>query len=188
MLLDGLARSELLTVGHGSLTQAELASLLRLAGVEWLVDVRRAPGSRRHPHFARAEMERWLPDGGVGYRWEPRLGGWRKPEALSPNTALRNDSFRGYADYMSEPAFWDALDPVLQEATDRRTAVMCSEAVYWRCHRRLIADAAVIGRAATVSHLDHSGGTSAHRLTEGVRSAAGLPVYDVGEPIRLPDV
>jgi uncharacterized protein (DUF488 family) len=179
---------EFMTVGHGNLSQVELASLLEGAGVEWLVDVRTAPGSRRNPQFARAVLEEWLPASAVGYRWEPRLGGWRKADALSPHTALRNESFRGYADYMGQPPFWEALDQVLEEAGTKRTAVMCSESVYWRCHRRLIADAAVIGRGAVVRHLDHAGGFSPHRLTEGVRSDAGRPVYDVGGPNRLPDL
>ncbi len=179
---------ELLTVGHGRLSQVQLAALLHRATVERLIDVRTAPGSRRHPHFARAALEEWLPAAGLEYRWEPRLGGWRQADPTSPNTALRNDSFRGYADYMAQPVFWDALDQVLSETATKRTVVMCSEAVYWRCHRRLIADAAVIGRGAVVWHLDHAGGRSSHRLTDGVRSDAGRPVYDVGGPRRLPDL
>lgn len=89
---------ELVTVGHGTLSSVQLAELLRDAGVRCLVDVRTAPGSRRHPHFSRAAMGQWLVDTGVAYEWEPRLGGWRKPEAGSPNTVLRDSSFRGYAD------------------------------------------------------------------------------------------
>jgi uncharacterized protein (DUF488 family) len=179
------ADTELLTLGHGKLGQVELADLLRSAGLEVLVDVRTAPGSRRHPHVARPEMERWLPDAGIAYLWEPRLGGWRKPDLASPNTALRNESFRGYADYMRSPQFWDALDSVLDIARRKRTAVMCSEAVYWRCHRRLIADAASIGRDAEVHHIGHDGGVSPHRLTDGVRPADGALVYDLGtsEPL-----
>jgi uncharacterized protein (DUF488 family) len=159
--------------------------LLRSAGLEVVVDVRTAPGSRRHPHVARPEMERWLPEAGIAYLWEPRLGGWRKPDPASPNTALRNDSFRGYADYMRSEQFWAALDSVLDGAAQKRTAVMCSEAVYWRCHRRLLADAASIGRGAEVNHLGHDGGISPHRLTDGVRPADGRLVYDLGtsEPL-----
>lgn len=175
----------LLTVGHGTLGQAELSNLLREAAIEVVVDVRTAPGSKRHPHVARAEMEKWLPEAGIAYEWEPDLGGWRKPHASSPNTALRNDSFRGYADYMGGAHFWPALDAVLATAAKNRAAVMCSESVYWRCHRRLIADAAVIGRGATVLHLGHDGRLSPHQLTEGVRSAGGRPVYDLGTTGRL---
>jgi uncharacterized protein (DUF488 family) len=178
---------ELLTVGHGTLGQAELTSLLRASAVELLVDVRTAPGSRRHPHVARAALEQWLPESGLAYEWEPRLGGWRKADPASPNTALRNESFRGYADYMRSEAFWDALDQVLARSASRRTAVMCSESVYWRCHRRLIADAAVIGRGAKVLHLGHDGRLSSHEVTEGAREENGQPVYDIGAPGRLPD-
>jgi uncharacterized protein (DUF488 family) len=174
------AATELLTVGHGTLGQDELTGLLRSAAIEVLVDVRTAPGSRRHPHVGRAQMEQWVPDSGIAYQWEPRLGGWRKTAPGSPNTALRNDSFRGYADYMQSEPFWDALDQVLELAANNRMAVMCSESVYWRCHRRLLADAAAIGRGASVLHLGHDGLLVPHQLTEGVRSLGGRPVYDVG--------
>lgn len=168
----------MLTVGHGTLDQAHLTRLLRHAGVEVLVDVRSAPGSRRHPHVARAALEQWVPAAGIEYRWERRLGGFRKPRPDSPNTALRHPAFRGYADHMRDPAFWDALDAVL--AIPGSTAVMCSEAVYWRCHRRLLADAAVLARGADVRHLGHGGTTTPHRLTEGVRLGDdGIPVYDL---------
>lgn len=173
-------------MGHGTLAQDAFVSLLHAAEVGSLVDVRTAPGSRRHPHFTREAMEQWLPEAGVAYRWEPRLGGWRKPDANSPNTALRNDSFRGYADYLATAPFWEALDTVLEEASLRRTVVCCSESLWWRCHRRLIADAAVIGRQASVLHLGHDGSLTPHRLTEGVRSAGGLPIYDLGVDQRLP--
>ena len=176
---------DLLTVGHGTLDQAHLGGLLRQAGVERLVDVRTAPGSRRQPHVARTSLERWLPDTGIAYSWEPRLGGWRQPDPRSINTALRNASFRGYADYMRTPPFWDALDDVLATAAHAQTAIMCAEAVYWRCHRRLIADAAQLCRQAGILHLSHDGRQIPHRLTEGVRADAGLLVYDVGAQPRL---
>jgi uncharacterized protein (DUF488 family) len=177
--------TELLTVGHGKLGQPELTDLLRSAGLEVVVDVRTAPGSRRHPHVARPEMERWLPAAGMAYLWEPRLGGWRKPGPASPNTALRNESFRGYADYMRSAPFWDALGPVLDIAAQKRTAVLCSEAVYWRCHRRLIGDAAFLARGARVHHLGHDGAATPHRPTDGVRLVDGRLVYDLGssEPL-----
>ena len=130
-------------------------------------------------------MARWLPGAGIGYCWEPRLGGWRKPDPASPNTALRDNSFRGYADYMRSSNFWDALDEVLRGSRENRTTVMCSESLYWRCHRRLVADAVVIGRGATVLHLGHDGRLTPHRLTEGVRADDGRPVYDIGAPGHL---
>jgi uncharacterized protein (DUF488 family) len=178
---------ELLTVGHGTLAEEQLGALVTGAGVEQLVDVRTAPGSRRHPHVSRAALENWLPPLGIRYSWQPRLGGWRKPAADSLNTALRNDSFRGYADYMRTPPFWVALDEVLMGAEACRTVLMCSEAVYWRCHRRLIADGAELGRDVTVRHLGHDGSLVRHRLTDGVRQEHDLLVYDSGAPAMWSD-
>jgi uncharacterized protein (DUF488 family) len=171
---------ELLTVGHGTLPELRFGDLLSDAGVELLVDVRRAPGSRRHPHFSRAQMEIWVPRRAIQYRWEPTLGGWRRPRPDSPNSALRNASFRGYADYMATAPFWSALDGALADSERVRTAVMCSEAVYWRCHRRLIADATELTRGVAVRHLTHDGRLIPHVLTDGVRSENGHLIYDGG--------
>lgn len=170
----------LTTVGHGTLGEEDFAALLRGAGIERLVDVRTAPGSRRNPQFARAQMERWLPAGGIAYRWEPGLGGRRRAQPGSPNVALRDEGFRGYADYMRTPPFGDALDAVLRDAGTAPTAVMCAESVWWRCHRRLLADAAVLLRDVDVVHLLHDGRLHPHRPTEGVRREGDLLVYDAG--------
>ena len=176
---DGQAgRVTLLTVGHGTLAADELISLLVGAGVRRLVDVRTAPGSRRHPHFGRAEMARWLPEAGITYRWERDLGGWRKAAPDSPNVVLRHAGFRGYADYMATPAFGAALDRLLVEAEAETTAAMCSESLWWRCHRRLLADAAVLVRGFDVTHLLHNGRLEDHRVTEGARVRDGTVVYD----------
>jgi uncharacterized protein (DUF488 family) len=172
----------LLTVGHGTLGAQELADLLRQAGVASLVDIRTAPGSRRSPHLHRLELARWLPAEGVEYRWEKALGGFRTPEPDSPNLLLRNSSFRGYADYMERSDFWDALDAVLLDAERQRLTVMCSESVWWRCHRRLVADAAVLARDFAVEHLMHDGRLVPHRLTDGVRLTDERRLrYDGGE-------
>lgn len=175
----------LLTVGHGTLGSGQLAGLLRGAGVELLVDVRSHPGSRRHPHVGRSAMEAWLPAEGVGYRWEPRLGGRRRPRAGSEHVALRNEQFRAYADHMETPEFAEALERLLLEAGERTTAVMCAESVWWRCHRRLLADAAVLVHGAEVRHLMHDARLHDHRITEGARAADGRVVYDLGETDRL---
>jgi uncharacterized protein (DUF488 family) len=174
--------ASLRTVGHSTADATPFAQLLGRSGVELLVDVRSFPGSRAFPQFGREQMHTWLAAAGVEYRWEPRLGGRRKKiVADSPHTALRDASFRNYADYMTtDPAFEAALDEVLAEAQQRATAIMCSEAVYWRCHRRLISDAAVLLRQADVLHLSHDGRLTPHALTSGVRAtAAGSIVYDV---------
>jgi uncharacterized protein (DUF488 family) len=173
--------ASLRTVGHSTADAAPFAELLGRTGVQLLVDVRSFPGSRKFPHFGREQMQTWLPAAGVEYRWEPRLGGRRKRiVADSPHTALRDASFRNYADYMtSDPAFEVALDEVLAEAAQGVTAIMCSEALYWRCHRRLISDAAVLLRQADVLHLGHDGRLTPHALTSGVRLATvGNIVYD----------
>jgi uncharacterized protein (DUF488 family) len=141
--------------------------------VDLLVDVRRFPGSRRHPHLSREALQEWLP---VGYRWEERLGGRRPPPEDSPDVALRNAAFRGYASHMRGADFRDALEEVL--ASPARTAVMCSETVWWRCHRRLVADAAVLLHGSRVQHL-LGGRQSPHRLTDGVRVVGDQLVYDV---------
>jgi uncharacterized protein (DUF488 family) len=178
--------TRLLTLGHGTASAEELMALLEGAGVERLVDVRTAPGSRRHPHVRRQAMAGWLGAAGVAYRWEPELGGFRKAGPGSVNTALRHPAFRGYADYMRTPPFWTALDRLLAEAAGAPTVAMCSETLWWRCHRRLLADAAVLVRGAEVLHLDHRGRLEPHRPTEGVRRDGDLLAYDLGSTPPLP--
>ena len=177
----------LLTLGHGTASAGELAALLEGAGAERLVDVRTAPGSRRHPQFRRETMAGWLAEAGVAYRWEPELGGFRKPAPDSVNHGLRHPAFRGYADYMLTPPFWAALDRLLAEAAGAPTVAMCSETLWWRCHRRLLADAAVLVRGAEVLHLDHRGGQERHRPTEGVRRDGDRLAYDLGATRPLPE-
>ncbi|HVM63360.1 MAG TPA: DUF488 domain-containing protein [Acidimicrobiales bacterium] len=171
----------LTTVGHGTLEAEQFAALVVGAGLEDVVDVRSFPGSRRHPQFGRAQMEQWLPAAGVGYGWAQALGGFRKPRPDSPNVALRHAGFRGYADHMRTGEFRAALDRVVTAAGGREVAVMCSEGLWWRCHRRLLADAVVMAYGAEVRHLLHNGRLEAHRVTDGARPGDdGLPVYDAG--------
>lgn len=160
----------LLTLGHGTASAGEIAALIRGAGIESVVDVRTVPKSRRHPHFWREEMERWIPEqSGSSYRWEPALGGFRKLKPESPNIALRHPSFRAYADYMETAPFSAALRVLLEQAGTARTAIVCSETLWWRCHRRLIADAALLLHNVTVKHLMHDGMLRPHIPTAGVR-------------------
>lgn len=177
-----LARA-LFTIGHGTASQEHLLELLGRAGVEQLVDVRTAPGSRRNPHVARGELARWLPEHGVGYRRERRLGGWRRAPAASPDTGLRNRSFAGYAAHTRTSEFRTAIDEV--PAADGPTAVLCSEAVWWRCHRRMIADFVVLARGVPVRRLMHDGRDQDHRPTDVARvTNDGLLFYDGGlEPL-----
>jgi uncharacterized protein (DUF488 family) len=171
---------ELLTFGHGTAGADELASLVRGAAIERVVDVRTVPKSRLHAHVWSDRMAEWLPaQAGAAYEWVKDLGGFRKARPDSPNTALRNDSFRGYADYMETPPFRIALGRLIAELRDRRTAVMCSETLWWRCHRRLIADACVLLHGLTVRHLGHDGRLSPHVPTDGVRVEGDHLRYDV---------
>lgn len=172
----------LLTVGHGTIDGPRFTALVIGAGIGRVIDVRTKPGSKRYPWFGRAELERWLPDAGVAYGWEPSLGGFRSPVADSPNVALRNRAFRGYADHMAGPEFAEGFAAVLGalgEAGDRDVAVMCSESLWWKCHRRLLADTATMVHDLEVLHLAHDGTLAAHRVTDAARlGAAGHLVYD----------
>jgi uncharacterized protein (DUF488 family) len=170
-----------LTFGHGTSDATEMTRLLHDAGVRRLVDVRTAPGSRRNPDATRDAMSHWLPEAGIGYRWDQRLGGWRKPRPDSPDTALRNRAFSGYAGHMRTPEFLAAVDDLLNTASAEPTTVMCAESVWWRCHRKLIADFLVLTREIEVRHLMHDGTLRVHRPSPEARL---LPeprtlVYDV---------
>jgi uncharacterized protein (DUF488 family) len=122
-------------------------------------------------------MTNWLPTYGIAYRWEPDLGGFRRPSKESTNTGLRHPSFRGYADYMQSNTFLTAFDRLLAEAARSRTVIMCSETVWWRCHRRLIADAALLLADINVVHLLHDGSLKAHVLTAPARLKDGSVMY-----------
>ncbi|MDP9025432.1 MAG: DUF488 domain-containing protein [Candidatus Eremiobacteraeota bacterium] len=176
-----LMAQDLLTLGHGTATADELARLIREASIESVVDVRAFPESRRHPQFCREEMERWVPEStGSAYVWEPTLGGFRKSNRNSNNVALRHPSFRAYADYMETETFTDALAALLAAAAAARLAILCSETVWWRCHRRLISDAAFLLRGVRVRHLMHDGKLRPHLPTAGVRvTETGTLRYDV---------
>lgn len=171
---------QLLTVGHGTKNQAELTELLRAAGVARVVDVRRYPGSRVHPHVSREALTSWLPAAGIGYRWEERLGGRRRLPAESLDRWWRVDAFRAYANHMRSAEFLDAVDGLLADVAAARTVVMCSESLWWRCHRRLIADFVTIVHATPVRHLNHDGRLTTHPVAAGARQTPdGVLVYDV---------
>jgi uncharacterized protein (DUF488 family) len=176
----------LVTFGHGTADRPTIVGLLRGAGIGLVVDVRRFPGSRRHPHVARDALAQWLPEAEVGYRWEPDLGGRRHLPAdedrASPDTWWQVDAFRAYAGYTRSPEFAGAMASLLAavDATvPAGTAVMCSETVWWRCHRRLISDVAVLLHDRPVEHLAHDGRRSPHRPSAGARVTPDGLVYDV---------
>ncbi len=169
------------TVGHGTRSTDELVSLLSDARVELLVDVRRFPGSRRNPQFAREALERSLPERGIAYSWRESLGGRRgsTSSGQSRNLAWRVDAFRDYADHMQTAEFRGALRELESDAATRVLAVMCAETLWWKCHRRLISDA-LVGRGHDVIHLLGTGQSQAHKAHPNMRMEDGVPVYDVG--------
>lgn len=159
------------TVGHGTLTEEAFLAAVTDGGVDTVVDVRRYPGSRRHPHFGRDAMATWLPAGGVAYAWFPDLGGRRSPDPDSANTGLRNAQFRAYADHMATPAFGAAVDRLLE--IPGAVAVMCAETLWWRCHRRLLADHLVLVRGEAVEHLVPGSAPKPHVVTDGAAVTLG---------------
>jgi uncharacterized protein (DUF488 family) len=152
------------TVGHSTRSLDELVALLRDAGVRELVDVRTVPRSRRHPQFAAEALARSLPEHGIVYAHEKALGGFRRPRPDSPNGGWEHPAFRGYADHMTDEDFREALERLQARARECAAAVMCAEAQWWRCHRRLIADALVV-RGWRVEHLGLGPEPVAHELT-----------------------
>lgn len=168
------------TLGHGTLPADEFARTVSDAGVEVVVDVRRYPGSRRYPHFAGHEMATWLPGHGLGYRGLPALGGRRTTVPGSPNVGLRNEQFRAYADHMASAEFADGVADLTALAADRPVAVMCAESVWWRCHRRLLADHLLLVAEVAVAHLFHDGRLVEHTPTPEARRAGTRVVYDLG--------
>lgn len=178
----------LFTVGHGTRTTDELVDVLRSGDVTRIVDVRRHPGSRRQPHLGRGALETDLPAAGIAYEWAGEtLGGRRSRTATSRHPAWRNPSFQGYADHMDTAEFRTAFSALLQELpTSAATAVMCSETVWWRCHRRLLADAAVL-HGVEVVHLLGADNHAAHVLHPDVRRGEDAwPVYDGGQEPLVP--
>ena len=166
------------TIGHGTRRIEDFLDLLDSAGIEHLVDVRTAPGSRRNPQFGQEALSAALERSGIAYSWENALGGFRKGRPDSPHTALRNAGFRGYADHMDSAEFRGALARVIEASARARTAIMCAESVWWRCHRRMIADALVAEGHRVIHLLD--GGEREHALHPNARVVDGCPLYDVG--------
>lgn len=170
---------ELFTVGHSNLSGDQFVALLEQHGIELLIDIRRFPGSRAFPQFHQEALSRLLGRHGIKYRWMEELGG-RRPKQHLPdpelNAGLRNASFRNYGDYMQTSAFQAGLSELIEAASQQRTAIMCSEAVYWRCHRRLVSDA-IVARGGTVQHLFSGGEMRPHQLTPGARISGNTVTY-----------
>lgn len=165
------------TVGHSTRSADEFRALLAEFKIDKLVDIRQYPGSRRLPHFGREALRENLAEAGIGYEWLVSLGGRRSgghPD--SPNLGLRNASFRSYADYMLTPEFRAGIDQLCAWAEASPVAIMCAEAVYWRCHRRLVSDH-LVAQGHQVLHIMGPGRSQPHALTPGAVIAAGAVTY-----------
>jgi uncharacterized protein (DUF488 family) len=173
------------SAGHGARPLEDFLALLRGADIEALADVRLLPGSRRHPHFGAESLEAALHQIGIAYMHLPALGGRRAPRPDSPHRALRVAAFRGYADHMSTDEFARGYDRLTSLAGESRTAVMCAETLWWRCHRRLIADRLTVD-GWTVTHLFAPGKSEPHLLWDAARTLDGHLVYDAGT-LALPE-
>ena len=164
------------TIGHSTHPLEEFLGLLGKYRIEAIADVRRFPGSRRYPHFATEAMAESLPAHGIGYQWIPKLGGRRKVQPDSPNTAWRNASFQGYADYTATPEFAEGLAELLKLAAGKRTAMMCAEVLWWRCHRSLVSDVLKL-RGIEVIHILDATHTTEHPYTSPAHVVDGKLSY-----------
>jgi len=165
------------TIGHSTRTLDELVSALQAHAIETLVDIRAFPMSRRLPHFNRESLETELPKHGIQYVWMKALGGYRKATRKdSPHAALRNASFRNYADYTLTPEFEGAMRKLLALAPRSRTAYMCAERVYFRCHRMIVSDW-LVAHGHEVLHIDDEGPVKEHRMTAEARMVDGRLIY-----------
>jgi uncharacterized protein (DUF488 family) len=167
----------LYTIGHSTRTLDELVSALKAHGIETLVDIRAFPMSRRLPHFNRELLEEELPKRGIRYLWMKALGGYRKATRTdSLHTALRNASFRNYADYTLTPEFEQAMAELLRIAGQSRTAYMCAERVYFHCHRMIVSDW-LVAHGHEVFHIDAEGPPRPHKLMAEARMIDGQMIY-----------
>jgi uncharacterized protein (DUF488 family) len=166
------------TIGHSNHPIERFLELLKQHAIEELADIRRFPGSRKHPHFNRERLQEMLNDQGIAYRWIEALGGRREAAANagSENLAWRNASFRNYADYLGTDAFHAGVTALVEEASIRRTAMMCAEGLWWQCHRRLVSDY-LTTKEVTVSHIMPNGQLKPHVVTPGAVVAEGRLTY-----------
>jgi uncharacterized protein (DUF488 family) len=167
----------LYTIGHSTRTIEDLTRTLRAHEIKTVVDIRAFPASRRLPHFNREALEQSMPAADIRYVWMKGLGGYRKKSREdSPNTGLRNSSFRNYADYMLTPEFEESIADLLRRADTSRTPYMCAERVWFQCHRMLVSDW-LIAHGHTALHIDAEGLPKAHRLTAEARLIDNQLIY-----------
>jgi len=172
-----------LTVGHSNHPPERFLALLARHGVGALVDIRRFPGSRKHPHFNRDDLAAALQKAGIDYYWLEALGGRRpKRRGESPNLGLENQSFRSYADYMLTDEFRAGVEKLLEVAGQKRTAIMCAEGLFWQCHRRLVSDF-LVANGVIVQHIMPGGELRPHTLTNGALIEGGQVTYPGGKSL-----
>jgi len=164
------------TIGHSTRSSEEFNQILLAHKIAALVDVRSFPGSRRYPHFNKPELSRALDSVGILYLHAPRLGGRRRPSPESKNTAWQNASFRAYADHMESEEFQQGIDELVELASEKRTAIMCAESLWWRCHRSLISDF-LKARGFEVIHILDEKKTETHPYTSAARIVDGRLSY-----------
>ena len=164
------------TIGHSNRPLEAFLDVLGHYRIEAVADVRRFPGSKRQPSYGQQSLRASLARRGIEYAWLPALGGRRRPRADSPNTAWRNASFRGYADHMASAEFAGGMDELLVLATELRTAMMCAEALWWRCHRALISDALCVA-GFEVQHILDERHCGVHPFTSAARTVRGRLNY-----------
>ncbi|WP_017730946.1 DUF488 domain-containing protein [Nafulsella turpanensis] len=165
------------TIGHSTKLLNEFLELLHTHGIELLADVRRFPGSRKHPQFLKGAMEQSLPENGIAYRHFPELGGRRRPENNGRNSIWRNKAFKGDADYMATDYFQEGLEQLVEVTAEKPTAMMCSEVLWWRCHRSLISDL-LKSKGYTVNHIMSPVKIQEHPFTSAARVVEGKLSYD----------
>ena len=173
------------TLGHSTRSLDEFLAVLAAHELQAIADVRRFPGSKRHPQFAREALEQSLPAAGIEYLWLPQLGGRRRPRPDSPNTGWRNEAFRGYADHIDSAEFGQGYAQLTALAARRRTAMMCSELLWWRCHRSLVSDV-LKARGYDVLHVADLGPAKPHPWTAPARIVDGK--LDYSEPGGMRDL
>ena len=171
-----MSSPDLWTVGHSTRSIEDFIALLIENGVDTVADIRRIPASRRYPHFGQQALGAALTARGLRYDHILELGGRRRPRPDSPNTGWRHEAFRGYADYMSTTAFQTGIERLRDLATQRPTAFMCAEALWWQCHRRLVADW-LTAAGHGVTHIMEPGKTEVHRLTPPAHLVNGRLSY-----------
>lgn len=169
------------TIGHSTRPIEEFLGLLPEYHIEAIADVRSFPGSRKYPQYGKEALAQTLSEHGIDYHWFQILGGRRRVMPDSPNTAWRNASFRAYADYMASPEFTQGLAELMELASKSRTAIMCAEAVWWRCHRSMIADALCV-RGIDVMHIMDAKHIAVHPMTAPAHIVQGELSYAAIEP------